>query len=512
VRVALLQCELEHRHQAPHLAMCLYAADLRRDGHVVRCALVHPSALDRAADALAGRCDLLVLDSIFPFGLQLRLKDRVDAPIVVGGHNALQHALRGPADLAIVGPGRAALRRLAATLDRGESIEEVPGLWWRRPDGVLDCGPEAAGIRLAEELDPFEPDLDWDYFGPPRAPGSNLRVPSIVAELGCPWNRSVLDDGGFYAGVAPRPPDAPMTDRARARIDRLFVQREGGCTFCVLRYTPRTAEPREGAIDALAAQARVLVERGARGLSLQTEHPLPVLGPLLDRLDAMGLAERLDELHVRTIPWLLLRDDGRLEAAIARADALGLRLVMAQVGFEAFDAVSLAAYHKGIGAEENREAARLLDRLTRTHAGFVGTGGHGLVPLHPWATPAGLRETLEACRADAPWLLPSVHPGARVEIYDEWSPLFWKAQDDGLLVEAPDAFGWDWTFADSGTGEIAAVASALLAAGLSRDPLAGARAIGAVLDVFEREPDPALRRQAYLALRGSPVTPPPPLE
>ena len=56
------------------------------------------------------------------------------------------------------------------------------------------------------------------------------------------------------------------------------------------------------------------------------------------------------------------------------------------------------------------------------------------------------------------------------------------------------------------------MASALLAAGLSRDPLAGARAIGAVLDVFEREPDPALRRQAYLALRGSPVTPPPPLE
>lgn len=502
VRVALLQCEIEHRHQAPHLPMCLFAHDLRSDGHDVRLILVHPDGLDEAAEDLRGKVGLCVLDSVFTFGLQRRLREALGVPIVVGGHNALQHAIRGPADAAIVGPGRAALRALVGALAEGRDALSAPGTWARDESGVLHCGPEPTRPDLRSELLPFRPVMDWEYFGPPRAPGSNLRVPSVVAGMGCPWNGSAVARPGPYEAVAPRLPEVPASAEARRRLSREFVAREGGCTFCVVRYARRTTSKRAETLDLLALQAAEMVRLGARGLSVQTEDPLPILVRLLDRLTHDGLASRLDELHVRTTPGLLLAHEGELGRAIERAGEIGLTLVLAQVGFETFDDPGLAVFHKGIDAATNRRAARLLGGLATEHRGFVATSGHGMVPLHPWSTPASLRATIDACRQDAPWLLPGVHPSARVEIYDEWSPLFWKTQDAGLLVPAPDRFGWDWRFADPEMGALVAAASRL-AGGSGR--LAGAGALDLALRVHEREPDPILRRQALLALRRDPV-------
>lgn len=468
--------------------MCLFAADLEATGHEVRCALVHPSALERAAAAVAPT-ELLVLDSIFPFAMIRRLQEIVAAPIVVGGHNALQHALRGPADLAIVGPGRQALSALA----NGAEPLTVPGVWARGDDGVLRCGPPATD-SLASQLEPFAPFLEWEYFGPPRAPGSNLRVPSIVADSGCVWNRSAIGDGGPYAGVAPRLPDVPLGPRAAATIQANFVAREGGCTFCAFRYTPHA---RGGAAASLRAQADVLIERGARGLSVQTEHPLPLVPDLLDALAGRGL----DEIHIRTIPWLINRNIPLLDAAIDAAERTGIRLVLAQVGFEAFDDATLAVYHKGLSAQENRAAARLLGERTASRPGFLGTAGHGLVPLHPWTTPEGLRETLEACREDAPWLLPQITPASRIELYDEYSPLFWKAQDEGLVRPAPASFGWDWTWADARTGEAVAAWGAVLEAVRAPGPTTAAEILDGVLHTVEHQPNAQDRRTRYLAMR-----------
>ncbi len=483
MRIGLLQCELEHRHQAPHVAMALYATDLLADGHDVRCALVHPTSLIAAAEEL-GDADLLLLDSIFPFALIEALKAVTAAPIVVGGHNALQHALRGPADVAIVGPGRRAVGALA----EGTSRHEIPGTWWRDEDGTVRAGP-AAGEAVLGDLEPFTPHVDWAYFGPPRAPGSNLRVPSVVADAGCPWNRSVLSDGGPYAGVAPRLPDVPLGDRARRLLEGRFVEREGGCTFCAFRYTTHA---RGGDPDRLAAQAEAWRERGARGLSLQSEHPLPAILPLLDR------APWIEELHVRTIPWLVLRHADAWAETIREATSRGVQLVLGQVGFEAFDDGTLAAYHKGLTAAENRAAARLLGEWDAAFDGFVGTAGHGLVPLQPWTTVEGLRETLAACRADAPWLLPQLTPGSRIELYEEYAPLFWKADDEGLVRPDRKGFGWTWEFADARTGEVVAAWGALAA---SAPGVAAADLLEEVLDVMEGHADPADRRTAYLQMR-----------
>ncbi len=497
MNVVLLQCELEHRHQAPHLAGALFASDLRAAGHSVRCALVHPSALDEAAARYAD-ADLLLLDSIFPFAMIRRLARSTDARIVVGGHNALQHALRGPADLVLVGAARQTLPLLVRGLDEQTDLAALPGLWFRTPDGTLDCGPPAPRTSPAEQITPFTPDLHWEYLGPPRAPDSNLRVPSVVAELGCVWNRSALQADSYYGGVESRSPDIEATPRARARLDSQFVAREGGCTFCTFRYQQRRGHQTERTIELVLAQARVLVDAGARGLSLQTEHPLPWLGDLLDALALAGLAVVLDELHVRTIPWLLLRHEAELRHAISRARAHGIQLVLAQVGFEGFDPTTLAVYNKGLSVAENRGAARLLGELHETEAPtFLGTGGHGLVPLHPWSTPEAVLTNVAACREDAPWLLPSLTPFARIELYNEWTPLFWKASDAGLVRPDPDGFGWTWEYADPRMGELVAASASILARrGLPHEVM------DAVAALLIDEPDPTTRRERYLALRG----------
>lgn len=493
MRIALLQCELEHRHQAPHLAGALFAADLRAAGHDVWCALVHPTALTEAA-ARIGNADLVLLDSIFPFAMVRQLKAATAGILVMGGHNALQHVLRGPAELALVGAARRTLPRLVEAIARGADLAEVPGLWFRR-DGLVQCGPAPPPPSLTSELFPFAPDLDWDYLGPPRAPGSNLRIPSAVAELGCVWNRTARRADGPFAETAARLPDVPLSPEAGARLQAEFVDQEGGCTFCTFRYLRASPGSVATIVDAVVEQARVLVEAGARGLSLQSEHPLPWLARLIDALAEARLATRLDVLHVRTIPWLLVRHEAELRAALTRARAHGIQVVLAQIGFEAFDARTLALYNKGLDAGTNRSAARLLGELHAELAPtFAGTGGHGLVPLHPWSTPEDVRANIAACRADAPWLLPSLTPQARIELYNEWTPLFWKAADDGLLDPDPDGFGWRWRFADDRMGELVAAAAAI---GGDADALDEAARL--ILEVA----DPQARRRAYLERRDA---------
>jgi len=498
VRLVLLQCELSHRHQAPHLAGALFATDLRSAGHDVRCALVHPTALREAA-VRYGDADLLILDSIFPFALVRALRTDTARPVLVGGHNALQHVLRGPADFALVGPARRTLPAAVQAIADG-APKTAAGLWFRDAVGSLRCGPPGPDPRPGEEVLPFRPDLQWDYLGPPRADGSNLRIPSVVAEFGCVWNRTALGSNSFYSGTAPRLPDTPMTDEARARLQAEFVTQEGGCTFCTFRYQPRRGHKADHTVALVLTQIQALIALGARGISLQTENPLPLLPALLATLGASGLAPQIDELHIRTIPWLIPRHRDNLLSAIDTAAGLGIKLVLGQVGFEAFDEPALAVYNKGISAADNEAAASLLSELHATHApGFEGIHGHGLIPLHPWSTPANLRTTIAACRRSAPWLLPSVQPFARVELYNEWNPLFWKLQDEGLLVPDADGFGWGWRYADSQMEELTAASASIMHAA----PHTPAHEVmDEVAGLLMRLPDPAERRRAYLALRA----------
>lgn len=493
MRILLAQCELQHPQQPPHLAMALYAPDLRADGHEVETALVPPGAITALEERLrGGRHDLVALDSIFPFDLTERIRAAAPgAVLLVGGHNAAQHVLRGHADLAVVGNGRQALRRIAR---EPAGALRIPGVLARLPGGRIDAGPVPdRPASPFDDLFPFRPDLEWEHLGQGREPDAHRNAPSIVAEAGCPYDPP-LSRAPAWEGVEPRLPEADLSPAARDLLSALLVSRARGCAFCAFRYQPFRRRPVPEAVDALMEQARWMARQvGARSLSLQSEHPFPYLVPLLDALERDGI--RLEELRIRATPWGVLREEASLRASIARAASLGTRLVLHQIGLEAFADADLALFHKGISAAENRRCARLLAALEAEHGPgvFTGTRGHGLILFHPWTTPESLAENVAAIAEDAPFLLPRLSPDLRLEFYGEWIPVFWKAQDDGLLVPIRGGFGWDFRFRDL---EVAAFDRAL-------------RALGARLEALTAPPDgapPALarawreRRRAVLAV------------
>ncbi|MCK6526504.1 hypothetical protein L6R50_02760 [Myxococcota bacterium] len=454
MRILLLQCELEHPHQPPHLAMALYAPDLEADGHAVEALLVHPTAMGALEERLRrDPPDLVALDAVFPLDLVARIRGAAPgALLVVGGHAAAQHALRGRVDVAIVGDGRAALRRLAADPSRAG---EVPGALFRDASGRLDAGPPPDPARdPMADLFPFRPRLRWGHLGPARGPDDHLNAPSIVAESGCPWEAPLAREPS-WRDVPPRLPDADLSPAAARLIAEALVGNARGCTFCSFRYQPYRRRAVAAALPALVEQARWMVrQEGARSLSLQTESPFPYVVPLLDALEADGI--RLAELRIRGFPRGILGAEGELREAVPRARRSGTRLTLHQVGFESFAEADLALFHKGIGAADNRRCARLLASLEAEHGPdvFTGTRGHGLVPFHPWATLDTLRDNFEAVMSDAPFLRSRLSPFQRLELYGEWIPVFWRARDEGLAVPVDGAFGWDWRFRDPAVADL----------------------------------------------------------
>ena len=122
--------------------------------------------------------------------------------------------------------------------------------------------------------------------------------------------------------------------------------------------------------------------------------------------------------------------------------------------------------------------------------------------MHPWTRPADLRINIQACREDAPWLLPAISPERRIELYAEWSPLFWKAEDEGLLRASPEGFGWDWEFNEAGTGEIISTTRSVLASRGGPATGSAVEVLEEVLTIWESGLSPADRRERYVALHG----------
>ena len=120
----------------------------------------------------------------------------------------------------------------------------------------------------------------------------------------------------------------------------------------------------------------------------------------------------------------------------------------------------------------------------------------GASPGPALARPGGLCPPSRA----AP-LLPQLTPASRIELYDEYSPLFWKAQDDGLVQPNPASFGWDWTWADRRTGEAVAAWGAILEAAVAPEATTAAVVLDGVLHALEHQSNPQDRRKHYLDMR-----------
>jgi hypothetical protein len=493
LRIGLFQFELSHPNNAPHMGSCLIAPDLIADGHQVDACLVGAAHVPDLLERIDERgYDLIALDSIFPIDVVNQIKDAFPhLPLVVGGVNALALFLSSAADLAIVGPGRWAMRSLAGALASDASKAAVPNLFFRvgvhqagvrgelsrheeRSMGALAAGAVARSIDhsghtrrwdVAEETLPYGPLLDWDYLGTGRDPGAGRRLLSVVPEFGCPYMEDALvlpEFGAVEAGDSPgRLLDhLRLSPRAETAMQP-FMENTRGCSFCVFRFQDFTIMDVERTVDIVLTQIRHLHRvTGALDFSLQTENPFRILRSLVTRLRAEGPA--LERLAIRTFAAVLLAKADEFRRALDVARQSGLQIVLQQVGFENFDQRHLDIFNKGISVEDNLRAARLLGELKQDYGDTIEPfTGHGLILFDPWTTIEDLDRNVRAIERDAPFLLPAVGINSKLVFYDPFNPIFRKARNEGLVVPWPRDYGWDFKFADSRTADFVQMVLAL---------------------------------------------------
>lgn len=120
---------------------------------------------------------------------------------------------------------------------------------------------------------------------------------------------------------------------------------------------------------------------------LINEKPLPGLPRLLKEAKERGIMPSQVNLIVRA-DWFL-RGQGRLREALKKAQSMGIRILLASVGFESFDDWILRNLNKGLSVEHNLEAIRLMRQLKeefpRNWAYSRDDGAiHGFIHPTPW--------------------------------------------------------------------------------------------------------------------------------
>jgi radical SAM superfamily enzyme YgiQ (UPF0313 family) len=123
------------------------------------------------------------------YRLAARLRERGPWFLVAGGAHATVRAeetLGRGFDAALTGEAEESFVQLAASIERGTSLDQVPGAVFRKPDGGVGWGPPAQAIRDLDSVPPaytaqslFDP-----HWYDPR--GSTVTPGGILTSRGCP--------------------------------------------------------------------------------------------------------------------------------------------------------------------------------------------------------------------------------------------------------------------------------------------------------------------------------------
>jgi hypothetical protein len=163
-----------------------------------------------------------------------------------------------------------------------------------------------------------------------------------------------------------------------------------GCSFCDVAIDKGF----HGALslDAVLEQVQRLPERedGRRiPFELINENAIPGLPALLAGVRAKGI--RLSQINLTLrADWFILGEK-ILREALALASALDIRILLGSMGFESFDDRILCNLHKGVDAETNLRAVKLMrdlkNEFPRQWAYARQEGAiHGFIHPTPWDT------------------------------------------------------------------------------------------------------------------------------
>lgn len=161
-----------------------------------------------------------------------------------------------------------------------------------------------------------------------------------------------------------------------------------GCSFCDVAMDKGFF----GALDTATVLAQIeCLPEGEDGrkipFELINENPLPGLPRLIRESDKKGISLSQINLILRA-DWLL-KGEKHLRESLVLAGDKGQRILLASVGFESFDDRILKNLHKGLDAETNLEAIRLMRRIKEDFPGEFAYSRdqgavHGFIHPTPW--------------------------------------------------------------------------------------------------------------------------------
>ncbi|MGD8227055.1 MAG: hypothetical protein PVH82_12265 [Desulfobacteraceae bacterium] len=273
-------------------------------------------------------------------------------------------SLPGPAEQAIH-----LLRNLG-----GDGWHRSPGLLCLRENGELIKNPQK---RWEEK---FLDEMRWNNVYRVIEKGLvplKIRTGQVLQQIGCPYATQER-----FVEI-----DNPVSSGNGAEKVRLPFR---GCAFCDVAVD-------KGFYGALrmktvVRQIRCLPERGdGRKIPFEliNENPLPSLPRLLGALTEAAISVSQINLIMRA-DWFL-KGEKHLRQALNLARDLGVRILLASVGFESFDDRILDNLNKGLSVEINLRAIRLMRGLKESFPlqwGYSREEGaiHGFIHPTPWDT------------------------------------------------------------------------------------------------------------------------------
>lgn len=262
-------------------------------------------------------------------------------------------------------------------------LQNLDNQIWRDTPGLLYRG---RGERLIQNPqkgwnEKFLRSVQWDNLytlGTEGLVPLRIQTGEILQQIGCPYAArqrwAEIDYPTFLAG------------RHGETVSVLLK----GCSFCDVAVDKGFFG--ELAIETVMSQMNSLpeLEDGRKiPFELINENPLPGLPRLMIEAKARGIRPSQINLIMRA-DWFL-RGLRRLREALVLARSMGIRILLASVGFESFDDRILRNLNKGARVEDNLKAIRSMRQLKKEFPqnwAYSRDDGaiHGFIHPTPWDT------------------------------------------------------------------------------------------------------------------------------
>ncbi len=216
-----------------------------------------------------------------------------------------------------------------------------------------------------------------------------------------------------------------------------------GCSFCNINLAEDYAFIHDIARHAVEQIQNIQdTVPDAELVILLDQDPFPYLPDLFSRLNAAG-SPRVHLLIQARADLFLLREEA-FEKALELARQGGHGCTPFLIGIENFHQPTLDFYNKGVTVEMNIRVLAYLRGVADRYADVYDSNhvSPGFILWHPWVTFESLRTNVEAIEEHGLHEFRSEVALSKIRLYPD-IPFYWKAKQDGLMLEDYSGDGFD---------------------------------------------------------------------